>query len=84
VSQFVALLASCITQIRATENSHFEDDKFPVLFWKSRKFPFRINVLFTSKHVHYSKKVAETDSFLQLEQATRGSSICFKLECLKA
>jgi len=38
------------------------------LLEKSRKFPFRINDLFTRKHVYYCQKVVETDSFLPTTQ----------------
>jgi len=50
--------------------------EFPFCRWqipgplleKSKQFPFRINDLFTCKHVHYCQKVTETDSFLSTAQ----------------
>src|SRR6218665_4227805 len=49
-------------------------------FEKSRKFPFIINDLFTSKHVHYCQKVAETDSFLSTAQNLIVIIIAFNLQ----
>ena len=59
-------------ETRATENFRFEGEKFPVLFWKnpenSRLQRNNDLGLFTSKHVHYCQKVADTDSFLSIAQ----------------
>jgi len=66
---FLLQLPVIVFHSRAAGNSRFEGDKFPVLLWKkSRKFPLRINDLFTSKHVHYCQKVGEIDLFFSTAQ----------------